>query len=68
MMSANRETHHDMATDADIAFLLARAADEVEIGMAPYQAVVRGGAARHAAGRRRRRSPWSSPGPRGPWR
>ncbi|MEU4166340.1 hypothetical protein AB0F46_05565 [Streptomyces sp. NPDC026665] len=43
-MSTDRETNHDMAaTDADIAFLLARAADEVEIGTAPYQAVVRGG-------------------------
>lgn len=48
-MSANRETNHDMAaTDADISFLLAEAADEVEIGMAPYQAVLRGGRRRKA--------------------
>ncbi|WP_339129076.1 hypothetical protein WJM95_09120 [Streptomyces sp. f51] len=47
-MSANRETDHGMATDADIAFLLARAADEVEIGMAPCQAVLRGGRRRKA--------------------
>ncbi|MEU9138407.1 hypothetical protein AB0D33_21020 [Streptomyces sp. NPDC048404] len=53
MMSANRETDHDMATDADIAVLLARAADEVEIGAAPYQAVVRGG-------RRRRARRWAT--------
>ncbi|MFD5637647.1 hypothetical protein ACFWJM_26360 [Streptomyces sp. NPDC127077] len=52
-MSTNRETHHDMATDADIAFLLAQAADEVEIGMAPYQAVLRGG-------RRRRARRWAT--------
>ncbi|WP_327694498.1 hypothetical protein [Streptomyces sp. NBC_00459] len=33
---------------ADITFLLAGAADEVEIGIAPYQAVVRGGRRRRA--------------------
>ncbi|MET7984134.1 hypothetical protein [Streptomyces sp. NPDC005281] len=47
-MNTNRETNHDMATDADIAFLLAEAADEVEIGIAPYQAVLRGGRRRRA--------------------
>ncbi|MER5398645.1 hypothetical protein [Streptomyces sp. NPDC002599] len=48
-MSANRETNHDMAaTDADISFLLAEAADGVEIGTAPYQAVLRGGRLRRA--------------------
>ncbi|MFF4346363.1 hypothetical protein [Streptomyces sp. NPDC001530] len=47
-MSADRETNHDMATHRDIAFLLAEAADEVEIGIAPYQAVVRGGRRRKA--------------------
>jgi len=47
-MSADRETSHDMATETDIAFLLAEAADEVEIGMAPYQAVLRGGRRRKA--------------------
>ncbi|MET8099884.1 hypothetical protein ABZV29_25980 [Streptomyces sp. NPDC005236] len=53
-MSANRETNHDMAaTDADIAFLLAEAADEVAIGTAPYQAVLRGG-------RRRRARRWAT--------
>jgi hypothetical protein len=46
-MSADRETNHDM-TDTDIAFLLADAADEVEIGIAPYQAVLRGGRRRRA--------------------
>jgi hypothetical protein len=46
-MSANRETNHDM-TDSDIALLLADAADEVEIGIAPYQAVLRGGRRRRA--------------------
>ncbi|MET7487287.1 hypothetical protein [Streptomyces sp. NPDC005538] len=35
-------------TDRDIAFLLAEAADEVEIGIAPYQAVIRGGRRRRA--------------------
>ncbi|WP_328453046.1 hypothetical protein OG780_29005 [Streptomyces sp. NBC_00386] len=52
-MSADRETTHDMATDADISFLLAEAADEVEIGVAPYQAVLRGG-------RRRRARRWAT--------
>ncbi|MFF1655785.1 hypothetical protein [Streptomyces sp. NPDC058255] len=47
-MSADRETNHDMATHRDIALLLAEAADEVEIGIAPYQAVVRGGRRRKA--------------------
>lgn len=46
-MSADRETNHDM-THRDIAFLLADAADEAEIGIAPYQAVVRGGRRRKA--------------------
>jgi hypothetical protein len=46
-MSADRETNHDM-THRDIALLLAEAADEVEIGIAPYQAVVRGGRRRKA--------------------
>ena len=46
-MSADRETNHDM-TDSDIALLLADAADEVEIGIAPYQAVIRGGRRRRA--------------------
>ncbi|WP_405858910.1 hypothetical protein [Streptomyces sp. NBC_01515] len=35
-------------TDRDIALLLADAADEVEIGIAPYQAVIRGGRRRRA--------------------
>ncbi|MGW3911341.1 hypothetical protein ACWEBX_07385 [Streptomyces sp. NPDC005070] len=53
-MSANRETNHDMAaTDADISFLLAEAADEVEIGTAPCRAVLRGG-------RRRRARRWAT--------
>ncbi|MGW1717192.1 hypothetical protein [Streptomyces sp. NPDC002156] len=51
-MSADRETNQGMAhgdtAHADIAFLLADAADEVEIGIAPYQAVVRGGRRRRA--------------------
>jgi hypothetical protein len=46
-MSADRETNHTM-TDTDIALLLADAADEVEIGIAPYQAVIRGGRRRRA--------------------
>ncbi|MEU0208832.1 hypothetical protein [Streptomyces canus] len=46
-MSTNRETSHDMS-DSDIAVLLADAADEVEIGIAPYQAVLRGGRRRRA--------------------
>ncbi|MEV6175323.1 hypothetical protein AB0L99_44960 [Streptomyces sp. NPDC051954] len=46
-MSADRETNHDM-TNTDIAVLLADAADEVEIGIAPYQSVIRGGRRRRA--------------------
>lgn len=45
-MSANRENHE--MTQSDIAFLLADAADEVEIGTAPVQAVIRGGRRRRA--------------------
>lgn len=45
-MGADREKH-DM-THTDIAFLLADAADEVEIGIAPVEAVVRGGRRRRA--------------------
>ncbi|MEU6671533.1 hypothetical protein [Streptomyces sp. NPDC046727] len=45
-MSADRE-NHDM-TQTDIALLLADAADEVEIGIAPVQAVLRGGRRRRA--------------------
>ncbi|KUL40522.1 hypothetical protein ADL12_13010 [Streptomyces regalis] len=52
MMSADRETNHGMTshdmTNTDIAFLLADAADEVEIGIAPYDAVLRGGRRRRA--------------------
>ncbi|MFD5818779.1 hypothetical protein [Streptomyces sp. NPDC127038] len=51
-MSAHQETGHDGVTDADIAFLLARAADGVEIGTAPCEAVLRGG-------RRRRTRRWA---------
>lgn len=51
-MSADRETNQDMAygdtAHSDITFLLADAADGVEIGIAPYQAVVRGGRRRRA--------------------
>ncbi|WP_217212419.1 hypothetical protein [Streptomyces sp. AC550_RSS872] len=51
-MSADRETNHGMTThdmaNSDIALLLADAADEVEIGIAPYQAVIRGGRRRRA--------------------
>jgi hypothetical protein len=51
-MSADRETNHHMThsdvTHSDIALLLADAADEVEVGIAPYQAVVRGGRRRKA--------------------
>ncbi|WP_203730087.1 hypothetical protein [Streptomyces sp. SID12501] len=51
-MSADREKNQDMAhgdtAHTDITFLLAGAADEVEIGIAPYQAVVRGGRRRRA--------------------
>src|SRR5881409_292052 len=46
-MSADRETNHDM-TNTDIALLLAEAADGVEIGIAPTQAVIRGGRRRRA--------------------
>ncbi|WP_405873395.1 hypothetical protein [Streptomyces sp. NBC_00005] len=46
-MSADREASHDM-TDRDIALLLADAADGVEIGIAPTQAVIRGGRRRRA--------------------
>ncbi|MFT2015553.1 hypothetical protein ACMA1D_06835 [Streptomyces sp. 796.1] len=42
MKSADGETSHDM-TQHDIAFLLAEAADEVRIGTAPAQALIRGG-------------------------
>ncbi|MFG3087854.1 hypothetical protein ACGFZG_19805 [Streptomyces antibioticus] len=45
-MSADRE-NHDM-TRHDIALLLADAADEVEIGIAPTQALIRGGRRRKA--------------------
>ncbi|QTD98225.1 hypothetical protein [Streptomyces cyanogenus] len=45
-MSADQEKH-DM-THADIALLLADAADEVEIGIPPVQAVIRGGRRRKA--------------------
>lgn len=45
-------TAHDLAyatpVERDIALLLADAAHEVEVGMAPYQAVVRGGRRRRA--------------------
>ncbi|QOV38694.1 hypothetical protein IM697_10125 [Streptomyces ferrugineus] len=61
-MSADRETNHGMSshgmsghgmsghdmTNSDIALLLADAADEVEIGIAPYDAVLRGGRRRKA--------------------
>ncbi|GAA3821020.1 hypothetical protein GCM10022403_063030 [Streptomyces coacervatus] len=46
-MSADRETGHEM-TNTDIALLLADAADGVEIGIAPTQAVIRGGRRRRA--------------------
>ncbi|MGW2710775.1 hypothetical protein ACWC4J_17550 [Streptomyces sp. NPDC001356] len=46
MMSADRE-NHDM-TQTDIALLLADAADGVDIGIAPVQAVIRGGRRRRA--------------------
>ncbi len=45
-MNGDRE-NHDM-TQTDIALLLADAADEVEIGIAPVQAVIRGGRRRKA--------------------
>ncbi|WP_217551509.1 hypothetical protein [Streptomyces sp. GbtcB6] len=47
-MSGNRENHGMTQTESDIAFLLADAADEVEIGIAPVQAVMRGGRRRRA--------------------
>lgn len=51
-MNADRETNHGMTshdmTNTDIGFLLADAADEVEIGIAPYDAVLRGGRRRRA--------------------
>lgn len=46
-MGAEREFDHGM-TDRDIALLLADAASEVEIGIAPTQAVIRGGRRRRA--------------------
>ncbi|MFF2994649.1 hypothetical protein ACFVTC_08710 [Streptomyces sp. NPDC057950] len=46
-MNADRESDHDM-TQGDIAVLLATAADEVRIGPAPCQALVRGGRRRRA--------------------
>ncbi|MEU2056659.1 hypothetical protein [Streptomyces bungoensis] len=45
-MSADRENHE--MTQSDIAFLLADAADEVEIGIAPVQQVMRAGRRRRA--------------------
>ncbi|MFI2038825.1 hypothetical protein ACH470_29865 [Streptomyces bottropensis] len=54
-MSGDRERNHDMPYDeahTDIALLLADAADEVEVGAAPYQAVLRGG-------RRRKTRRWA---------
>ena len=46
-MSADQNGNHDMS-QTDIAFLLADVADEVEIGTAPVQAVMRGGRRRRA--------------------
>ncbi|MEU6259118.1 hypothetical protein [Streptomyces sp. NPDC047043] len=46
-MGADREMNQHM-TDSDIALLLADAADGVEIGIAPTQAVIRGGRRRRA--------------------
>ncbi|WP_416986353.1 hypothetical protein [Streptomyces sp. T028] len=46
-MSADREKNHNM-TQQDIALLMADAADEVEIGIAPTQALIRGGRRRKA--------------------
>ncbi|MFF4114242.1 hypothetical protein ACFY0P_12320 [Streptomyces sp. NPDC001714] len=51
-MSADRENHDMTQAESDIALLLADAADEVEIGIAPVQAVMRGG-------RRRRSRRWA---------
>ncbi|MGW6908191.1 hypothetical protein [Streptomyces sp. NPDC054940] len=45
--TSHDRTGHDM-THTDVAFLLADAADEVEIGIAPYDAVIRGGRRRKA--------------------
>ncbi|KUO09972.1 hypothetical protein [Streptomyces sp. DSM 15324] len=47
MNSADGETSHNM-TQHDIALLLADAADEVKIGIAPAQALIRGGRRRKA--------------------
>ncbi|MER7043038.1 hypothetical protein [Streptomyces microflavus] len=47
MKSADWETSHNM-TPHDIAFLLADATDEVRIGTAPAQALIRGGRRRRA--------------------
>ncbi|MFE4961388.1 hypothetical protein [Streptomyces sp. NPDC056660] len=47
-MSGNRENHGMTQTESDIAFLLADAADGVEIGIAPVQAVIHGGRRRRA--------------------
>ncbi|MER7834366.1 hypothetical protein ABTY98_00250 [Streptomyces sp. NPDC096040] len=47
-MNANRENHGMTQTETDIALLLAVAADEVEIGIAPVEAVMRGGRRRRA--------------------
>jgi hypothetical protein len=46
-MGANQGSNHEMS-HTDIAFLLAEAADEVEIGIAPYESVIRGGRRRKA--------------------
>ncbi|MEU9451707.1 hypothetical protein [Streptomyces sp. NPDC048277] len=51
-MSADRENQDMTQTESDIALLLADAADGVEIGIAPVQAVMRGG-------RRRRTRRWA---------
>ncbi|MFE2062325.1 hypothetical protein ACFXDH_07940 [Streptomyces sp. NPDC059467] len=47
-MSVDREKQYMTQTETDIAFLLAEATDEVEIGIAPVQAVMRGGRRRRA--------------------
>ncbi|MGW7541060.1 hypothetical protein ACWGKQ_08045 [Streptomyces sp. NPDC054770] len=47
-MSADRENHDMTQTESDIALLLADAADGAEIGIAPVQAVMRGGRRRRA--------------------
>jgi hypothetical protein len=46
-MGANQGSNHEMS-HTDIAFLLAEAADEVEVGIAPYETVMRGGRRRKA--------------------